>query len=324
MKNNNIIFINVGEMTFYQGLDEGDEISGGGGYVKKHGYGHEIFNFKPYRGRYYGYGRPVNYTIALERFGAPSGSASVEGILVVWVAKSHVVGWYENARVYRAWQPPPPGSSRLYRKEGCGYYVTAKVADCKLLLPKDARTLRVPRGKGVIGGMGRYVWYPDNRHEQFLRALSDLIESKGEKYPTNRQTASGGGGWQVDPEKRKNIEIAAIKVTIRQYERWGYKTRSVQKECLGWDVEAEREGVKLLLEVKGLSGKDISVDLTPNEYYHLNKHRADYRVCVVTDALSRTGRKLSVFSYVEEENCWRDESGSLLNIQEIMAARVYV
>ena len=74
-------------MTTYEGLTGGDTISGGGTYVKKHGFGHEIFNFKPYKGRYYGYGRPANDAIALERLGAPKGSSYVDGVLVVWVAR---------------------------------------------------------------------------------------------------------------------------------------------------------------------------------------------------------------------------------------------
>jgi hypothetical protein len=40
--------MNVGWMTAYQGL-KGDRITGGE-YVKKHGFGHEIFNFRPFGG----------------------------------------------------------------------------------------------------------------------------------------------------------------------------------------------------------------------------------------------------------------------------------
>src|SRR5271165_4977566 len=108
-----IFFLNVGWMTAYRGLTKGDTITGGGQHVRDYGSGGEIFNFMPYGGRCYGYGRPANDTIALERLGAPEGSDYVDGILVVWVAKSCVVGWYKNARVYRKWQPSPSGSRRV-------------------------------------------------------------------------------------------------------------------------------------------------------------------------------------------------------------------
>jgi hypothetical protein len=150
-----VIFINVGWMTAYKGLT-GDPISGGGGYVETHGIGDEIFNFKPYRGRYYGYGRPANNFIDLKRLDADASQETpyVEGVLVVWVANSHVVGWYKSARVYHEWQAPPPGSNRSFGDHECGYYATA--TDGELLDP-DARTLAVPRARDVEGGMGRYV-----------------------------------------------------------------------------------------------------------------------------------------------------------------------
>ena len=65
--------------------------------MAKHDYGGEIFNFQPYWGRYYGYGHPANGSIALERLGAPQGASFIDHILVVWVADSHVVGWYKTA-----------------------------------------------------------------------------------------------------------------------------------------------------------------------------------------------------------------------------------
>src|SRR5579863_3383723 len=99
MARSRVFFMNVGGMTAYKGL-KGDTITGGGEYVREHGFGHEIFNFKPYRGRYYGYGRAANDAIAVERLGAPEGAPFVEGVLVVWVANSCVVGWYKNARIY--------------------------------------------------------------------------------------------------------------------------------------------------------------------------------------------------------------------------------
>ena len=136
MAEHRVFFMNVGWMTAYQGL-KGDKIIGGGEYVKEHGFGHEIFNFKPYRGRYYGYGRAANDSIAVERLGAPEGAAFVEGVLVVWVANSHVVGWYKNARIYREWQSAPSGSERTFLGDDCGYYVTAKAEDCKRLDPRS-------------------------------------------------------------------------------------------------------------------------------------------------------------------------------------------
>ncbi len=42
-----ILVLNVGWMDKYKGLTD-DEITGGGDYVKKHGWGAEIYNFLPF------------------------------------------------------------------------------------------------------------------------------------------------------------------------------------------------------------------------------------------------------------------------------------
>ena len=50
-----LLFLNVGWTSKNQGLNE-DTITGGGAYVSSHGFGHERFNFRPFRGRMYGFG----------------------------------------------------------------------------------------------------------------------------------------------------------------------------------------------------------------------------------------------------------------------------
>ena len=183
----------------------------------------------------------------------------------------------------------------------------------------------MPRGTGVKHGMGRYIWYPDGTHHKaFFERLRKLIASGGEAYSGKRHKNGGGKAWQLDLEKRKRIETAAMDMTIQRYERWGYKVVPVPNEHLGWDINADKDGNTLLLEVKGLSGVDMSVELTPNEYKNLKKHQSEYRVCVVTNAINRTQRKLSIFSYAEEQACWQDQHGVFLNIEKRTAARLYV
>ncbi|MGA8027898.1 MAG: DUF3883 domain-containing protein [Bryobacteraceae bacterium] len=312
-----LLFMNVGSMRAYKGLVKGDTISGGGEYPKTHGFGHEIFNFKPFKGRYYGYGRPANDAIALERLGAPEGSSYIDAVLVVWVAKSHVVGWYKNARVYREWQPPPPGSKRLFRGHECGYYATA--LDGKLL-EREARWLSVPRAKDVPGGMGRYVWYAEGtQHEPFLKKLFDLIGSNGktvQKTPGSKPGA--GAGWQIDPRRRKRIEETAVREVMRYYRAGlGYEIKDRQNEHCGWDFQAIKDGTELYLEVKGIAGHEISVELSANEYKHMKKHRSKYRVCIVTGALSKSPT-LSIYGYVTGSKRWEHhEDGTPIRVKSV-------
>lgn len=312
-----IFFMNIGWMTAYKGL-KGDTITGGGGYVKEHGYGYEIFNFKPYRGRYYGYGRPSKDSIAVERLGAPEGALFVDGVLVVWVANSCVVGWYKNARVYRKLHSAPPGSKRTFRGHDCGYYVTAK--ESKLLEPGARLTMPVPRAREIDGGMGRYVWYPEGeQHRHFRRELLGFIRSDGTPRVENaNRKPHGGHGWQVDPRRRKQIEAAAVREVMRYYgKELKYDVRDRQDDHCGWDLEAARDGVVLHLEVKGVAGTDVAVELTANEYKWMKKNRNSYRVCIVTKALSRTP-VLSIYGYVPGSKRWEHhEDGSPIQIEPV-------
>jgi Domain of unknown function (DUF3883) len=107
-----------------------------------------------------------------------------------------------------------------------------------------------------------------------------------------------------------------------------YIIKNVEKDNVGWDLEAKPEidGVSLCLEVKGLFGSELKVGLTPNEYRILIKHRegnkAHYRLCVVTEALSYKSM-LRIFRYEVSDNKWFDDvSGkpSALNIVQLEAA----
>jgi 5-methylcytosine-specific restriction enzyme A len=216
MGDHRVYFLNVGWMGRYRGL-EGDKIIGGGKYVEEHRFGHEVFNFLPYRGQCYGIGHVGGDSIALERLGAPRSSPYLDDVLVVWVARSLVVGWYNHARLYRKAQNPPTGSNRVIHGDVCRYHAVAKESDCKLLAP-DARSLAVPRAIGrvpVKGGMGRYVWYAEG-HEEYLERLFKFIASE-----VNGEKKSSGGSrhaQQMDPLKRTQVEEAA-ETKAKQYYR---------------------------------------------------------------------------------------------------------
>jgi Domain of unknown function (DUF3883) len=82
---------------------------------------------------------------------------------------------------------------------------------------------------------------------------------------------------------------------------------------------ASRGAEKVLVEVKGLSGSNLCVELTPNEYRALNEHQMSYRLCVVTNALS--GPVLDLFGYVANSDRWESANGRVLRIEERIAAR---
>ena len=182
-----ILFCRVGWMRKYQGLDS-DQIDGGGSYVTKMGFGHEIFNFSDFKGYLYGYVQPPgrgNYNdrkIRLERLGAGRSDEFIEDVLVVWFARpkknkpSVIVGWYEKAVVYRRWQQPDAESGRVYNKEDLGYYMRTRV-EYGCLLPVDKRVFIVPTGIGFPGQSN--IWYPDSeKSKSFISEVLGFIKTR--------------------------------------------------------------------------------------------------------------------------------------------------
>lgn len=321
-----ILFLNVAWMKNYKGITQDDRPVGGGSFVASHKFGHEIFNFKPYKGYCYGYAQPRGDTIDIKRIemnikriGAGKEDEYVDNVFAVWVSQSHIIGWYKNATVFRKHQRAPAGSERFYKNTEIGYFVKAKAENCTLL-PIDERTFLIPRRKK--GWMGQAnVWYagqPEN--SKFREQVLDFIkEGKNPRIDINKQSLKGGA-WQPDPLKRQKIEKIAIEKVIEYYKKAGYIVDSREKDNLGWDLEASFDDRTLKLEVKGLSGKEVSIDFTPREYEKMKELKEDYRICVVTDTLIKP--LLRIFCFSPDSGKWEDDESNQLNIEEIISARM--
>ncbi|MGD0766633.1 MAG: DUF3883 domain-containing protein [Tepidisphaeraceae bacterium] len=324
-----IIFLRIGWMSRYEGLATNDSIKGGGAFVKSHGYGHEIFNFKPVAGRVFGYVQPrgtgfngqVGPGINIQRIGAASGEESIGGALAVWVATSphggsFIVGWYRNATIYSRWQPSPSGGHRMHNGEEFGFYVTAAEEEATLL-PEDERVFPVPRGKGGMGQSN--VWYADGEHGDFRAKVINYTRTR-QLSPTVFKPRSGSPR-QGNLFLRLKVERAAVAAATEYYTSLGYEVHSVEGDNVGWDLNAIHPSMRsrLKLEIKGLSGNQLAIDLTPNEYAKMKAERASYRLCVVNEAL--TAPMLCIFAYSDESQRWEDQKGRTLNINEIVAAR---
>lgn len=279
----------------------------------------------------YGYAQPPGSRdhwdearINLTRLGASDRDASVSGVLAVWVATSPeggacVVGWYRNATVYRDHQPAPVGSARRHSETDCGYYVTARSEDA-ILLPTDERVFSVPqKGKGAFGQSN--IWYADDaeQHREFRLNVFQYVETR--RVLIAPQPEGSSPARQPDLLLRQRVEQVAIETTAAYFTGLGYRVDSVEKDNLGWDLEAVLGKRDLKLEVKGLSGSQIEVELTPNEYAMMREHRDTYRVCVVRTAL--TEPKLEIFYYSKESGQWESADRRVLRVQEIVAARCH-
>lgn len=315
---NKILFFNIAWMDRYQGNSD-DKMQGGGKHIEKYGWGGEMFNFKPSKNKMYGYVQ-VGGRINLNRLGAKNSDEQIKGVTIIWVAKepfsggNYIVGWYENATVYREVQEPNQNSNSNWNEHDLGYFVKAKKADTKLL-SRDERTVQVPRGKGGMGQ--RNIWYAEKNADYVEEVLKYV---KTGTFPTSKNKNTGSAR-QNDPLKRMEVETKAVKVVAKHYKKLGYEINSVEKDNVGWDLNAINGKIKLKLEVKGLSGNDIATELTPNEYRHLNANKGNYRVCVVVETL--TSPKLMIFAYLIDNEEWTSENGRILKFEERVSARIY-
>ncbi|RXI57293.1 DUF3883 domain-containing protein [Clostridium tetani] len=321
---NRLVFLNIAWMERYEGLQGVDsQIRGGGSYVNEHGYSHEIYNFKNINGKVYGYAQPSGYN-NLQRLGADADSESLDNVLIVFTATyknggTYIVGWYKNATFFRNYQSSDL-EERKYKGNYIGYYAVANINDA-FLIPVDKRFSFPQIPRRTKGGMGQSnVWYADSIEmvefrENVIKKIKDYEEKKS-------KLESNSISRQANVELRKKVENIAINTVIDEYQNRGFSVISVESENKGWDLEADYKNTSIKIEVKGLSGTSISVELTANEFENMKKHRDTYRLAVVTECLNNP--ILNIFFYSTELNEWISEDGDVLSIDTIILAKCYI
>jgi hypothetical protein len=200
-------------------------------YPKTHGFGFEMFNFKPENGKMYGYAATSWNTINLAHFGADKHSNSVDDVTVVFVAKGVIVGYYKNATVFRKPQSLPSEIKRTYRGEIFEYNVTADEAGCYCIPPeKRYGAPKIPRRPG----MGRHAWFPMGKEWQkfrteLFRYITQDFEVKNPKPGSNATTQNSRHRPlmhqdELEYEVRSKSEVARAKrhenELVNAYLRW--------------------------------------------------------------------------------------------------------
>ena len=315
-----IIFLRTAWMINYQGVTKNDIPNGAGSYVTDNKDGGEVVNFLPVDGKYYGYARiRKGNDLRIQRLGASNTDEYIDNVTVVFIATNpniggqYVVGWYDNARLFRSVQNLPTVKDR----KGHPDYNTVTSKANGTLLPVHLRKFEMPAdGPGQTN-----AWYV-SEYRNANAFLKKFYEFK--KNPAGYKSKTGGGrkggaGWQLDAEKRKRIEVAAMDATAEYFEQKGFDITYVHNEKLGWDMEVRKGKALLLLEVKGSSLPLASVLLTANEYQHSGS-RTNYRICILENALDKPKARLHICKGSANGKIWRSESGEQMRIIEIKSA----
>jgi len=163
------------------GISNGDKIENGGKYVDENGIGHEIYNFSPTNGKYYGYVRtPKGSNLNLERINSNFSDEKeyIDDILVIWVATNpnggvYVVGWYNNAKAFKTYQTHSNKIINSFKKDlgkkypsdgDFAYIFEAEIENC-VLLDEKYRKLKAPKG---ISGQSP-IWYGDCKEDSMCQ-----------------------------------------------------------------------------------------------------------------------------------------------------------
>lgn len=292
-----LIFARVGWMQHYRWV--GEPIVRGGAWKKKG----EVFNFRPVKGRVYGYVQPTGRTINLERVAGESVDETLDDVLVIFFA-SHphglgqvIVGWYRNATVHRA--RPQMRKWLLKERKGRWFNLEARLEDA-VLLPPQARVCSVPRQKGATGysmvtyardaqGRQRLAPWIENAlefihtydGENFVETISEEASDAAELAVERVVGASAGQGFALSSGERTSIEERAMLLAEQHYQRQGYLVTRVGRP---YDLRCRRPSLGneiLYVEVKGTRGQGETIILTANEVEHARRHRAAMELFLV-------------------------------------------
>ncbi len=321
-----ILFVASAWMRRYNGPAEDDPVAADNfTYFTREGHppsdAHEQWNFADTGGMVYGY-VPRSSSIAIERLGAAAGADSIAGVLVVFFARDpaedvlKVVGWYQNATVHRR---------EAYSYERGTLTVGASVRAAKaaaVVLPVADRVIVIPTAQTTPGGVGQSpLWYA-TEHPAKVAEVRAFVEGyvTGPVAPGD-QAGGGGGGRPRQPDTltRLAVEAASMKLAMAYFD----DAVDVSAKARGWDIEARDSKGQLLIEVKGLSGQNVNVELTPNEYDKMRALRDRYVLFVVTSALTQRPHART-FRFQPESSAWRSAAGEELVFAEMLGARAFL
>lgn len=87
------------------------------------------------------------------------------------------------------------------------------------------------------------------KNESIREKVLDYIE----RYDELSKQKGGSSSRNINTVTKLQVESNAINIVQNHFEREGFTVISVERDNVGWDLEARSGLLKLKLEVKGLS-----------------------------------------------------------------------
>lgn len=179
-----ILFCNITYMNKYIGITDDDKPLKGGVWVEKNKDANEQWNFLNNNGYCYGFVMNKGEQFAIERIDEKAiNSEKLDDVIIIWCALNNndetvIVGWYENATVYRHYQNSI--TTPAYGID-CAYFASAKAEDC-YLLPEYSRKFTIGRASkdGAGKGFGQQnYWYAESSYarDELIPMVIDFINA---------------------------------------------------------------------------------------------------------------------------------------------------
>ncbi len=206
-----------------------------------------------------------------------------------------------------------------------GYYIRTRAEDA-VLVPVGQRDFPVPyHGKGLPGQAS--VFYAEESDAAEMKAWLSSARNYISSWSGNTVVgrSGGAGGWPCAPDAAHNAAVEAAAIAFVR-SRLGEESRDRQKDNCGWDLEFTRGGLTLCVEVKGLSGAALGIELSPNEYAAMKRamnkgfSEGQYRVAVVCNAL--TEPELFLFAHASGTDWICELTSKHISVTERIAARL--
>lgn len=296
-----LLWVKFGWSEFYRG----GPVDGNFGWLKtakgssKEGKGHEAFNFMPIDAKYHCYVPPQTKEYA-------PWNEDNTGWTVVCLAKNpkhtgiHIVGWYDNATLLGEWRKSPSVLEGAEKQDASSAY------DWSYCIVSDSAFLVLPENRtepfsdsSVRQGKFSFLAGPDVQVNDRKKRVLSILEgrlAKLRKVAVRNPTEELAPDPELDPadplkgfgtpEHRKKVEKAAENAVIALYKRKGYACKNMTKIKCGYDFLFTKGSGSVHVEVKGTSGDSAGFFLTRNEHDAGYKNDPEWRLAMVTRALS--------------------------------------
>ncbi len=318
-----ILFARIGWMSNYDGPQPGDERPRGGGANNKRNTGHEVFNFRDYGGHLYGFVRAKRWRINLARIEPnAAGQQKLDDVLVIFVARQNIVGWYRNATVYADTRCRVPSSvekkmrrqlkqfgAEDYESWTCYVGFEAATKDATLLPLNERGRKRWEIPSNIKGGFGQYNIRYSYRADHvrvcpawMKSGVKSVLDYNGpnllaDHHPElNPEEAAAVveeklQGFHSDPTIRRIIERHAMKGAEKELGDRGYCNIRNTSATKSYDFTCLKNGQQFFVEVKGTQTTGSSIILTKNEVEHAKANRGRC-ILVVVHSVRMNGERI--------------------------------